>query len=212
MKKKGRSTIFFIISVLIIAGLAYLGSTGLNVGDYRIKSFTESIDKGLDLQGGVSVVEEIQGKVNSDAMGRTIELLNLRVNKLGVSETTVSRVGNNKIEIDVPGMYNKDEVINKIGKTGKLKFVGPDKKTVLTGSDVKKATAGTDPNTNQPIISLQLNSSGTKKFADATQKFLGQKISIYMDTDLLSDPTVDSVITGGNAQITGNKSIQEAQR
>lgn len=210
MKKK--STIFFTLSVLIIAGLAYIGAFGLNVGDYRIKSFQECITKGLDLQGGVSIVEEIQGKMSKDTMSKTIELLNLRVNKLGVSETSVSSEGSKRIRIDVPGVYDKDSVAKTIGRTGQLRFVGPDNKTVLTGKDVKKASAYLSQDTQQPTIGLELNNSGTKKFADATSKFIGQKISIYMDKDLLSSPTVDSVINGGNAIITGSKSFDDAKR
>ncbi|WP_010233514.1 protein translocase subunit SecD [Clostridium arbusti] len=212
MKKK--STVYFVLSVVVIAVLAYLGAFGLNIGDsYRIKSFGETINRGLDLQGGVSVVQQITDKNVSDAtMQRTINLLDLRVNKMGVSETSVAKEGTDKIRVNVPGKFNPDEVLKNIGKTGKLKFVGPDNSTILTGSDVKSASPGTDPQTNKPIINLQLSDSGTKKFADATQKYLGQKITIYMDEDILTDPTVDAVISDGKAQISGSATLDEAKR
>ncbi len=62
------------------------------------------------------------------------------------------------------------------------------------------------------MISLELTSDGAKKFADATQKFLKQPIAIYMDEDLLTNPTVQSVITDGKATITGSKDAAEAKR
>ncbi|WP_234119408.1 protein translocase subunit SecD [Clostridium hydrogenum] len=208
---KRKSTILLVLSVLIIAALSCVGAFGLNVGDYRVKSFGELIKKGLDLQGGVSVVEQIQGKATASDLEKTIELINMRINKLGVSETSVSREGNNKIRIDVPGMFDKDEVVNLIGKTGKLTFVGPDKKVILTGSDVSKATPGLDQQTQKPIIDLTLKSAGAKKFATATQKFMGQVITINMDDQQLTAPTVDSVITNGDAQITGFSTLEDAK-
>lgn len=63
----------------------------------------------------------------------------------------------------------------------------------------------------QPTIGLTLNASGKKKFADATQKFYGQQIAIYMDNDMLTNPRVDAVITDGSAVITGSKDLREAQ-
>lgn len=213
MKKK--STVYFVLSVVVIAVLAYLGAFGLNIlgNSYRIYSFGETINRGLDLQGGVSVVEQISDKnVSNATMQRTIQLLSLRVNKMGVSETSVAKEGADKIRVDVPGKFNADEVLNTIGKTGQLKFVGPDNSTILTGNDVKSASPGTDSQTNKPVVNLELNDSGTKKFADATQKYLGQKIAIYMDQDMLTNPTVDVAILDGKAQISGSMSLDEAKR
>lgn len=211
MKKK--SSVFFVLSIIVIAVLAYLGAFGLVGSTYRIKPFSETINRGLDLQGGVSVVEQITDKnVSNATMQRTIQLLSLRVNKMGVSETNVVKEGTDKIRIDVPGKITPDEVLNTIGKTGELKFVGPDNSTILTGSDVKSASVGTDPQTSKPLINLQLSDSGTKKFADATQKYLGQTISIYMDDEQITSPKVDTVISDGKAQITGNYTIDSAKK
>lgn len=211
MKKK--SAVFFVLSIVIIGVLAYLGAFGFVGSTYEVKPFSKTINRGLDLQGGVSVVQQITDKnVSNDTMQRTIQLLDLRVNKMGVSETSVVKEGNDKIRVEVPGKYSPDEVLKTIGKTGELKFVAPDNTTVLTGSDVKSASVGTDPQNNQPLINLQLSDSGTKKFAAATEKYLGQTISIYMDDEVLTSPTVNSVISDGKAQITGSMTIDEAKR
>lgn len=211
MKTKGKSAALFIACVLVIFFLAYSGAKGIVFGDYRIKPFSETINRGLDLQGGVSVLMEIQGsKPSVSDLDRTIELLSLRINKMGVSETTIQKEGS-RIRIDIPGKFDTKEVIDTIGKPGNLKFVGPDKVDILTGKeDVKDATAMIDQ-TGKPIVNLELNASGTKKFADATKKFLGQPIAIYMDDTLVSNPTVEAVITDGKAQISGSKDIAEAK-
>ena len=210
--KKHKSTILFLTSVVAVAIMAYTGFFGFEIGSYRFKPFTETINKGLDLQGGISVLEEVQGaKADSKTLDRTIELISMRVNKMGVSETTVVQEGNNRIRIEIPGVFDSKEILDTVGKSGELKFVGPDKVTILTGKDVKDATAYLDQE-NQPIIGLELNESGKTKFADATQKFLGQPITILMDEKELTNPTVQAVIVDGKATISGSKSLEDASR
>lgn len=213
MKTKGKSAVLFFVCVFLIGLLAYLGAMGATIGDYQIKSLGNTINRGLDLQGGISVLEEIQtsDKVKPEDLDRTIELISLRVNKMGVSETTISKEGTKRIRIDIPGKFDTKEVIDSVGKTGKLRFVGPDNSEILTGADVKNAVANLDQ-TSGYVVDLELTDAGTKKFADATSKFIGQKIAIYMDEDKINDPTVQSVITGGKAQITGLKDLQEAKK
>jgi len=209
MKKK-KSTLLFLTAILVIGISAFVGFRGIEIGSYRFKPFTETINRGLDLQGGMSILEEVQGgKVDSKTLDTTIELISMRVNKMGVSETTVTKEGDNRIRIEIPGKFDSKEILDTVAKSGELKFVGPDKVTILTGKDVKDATSYLD-NDNKPSIGLEFNSSGQKKFADATQKFLGQKISIYMDDELLTDPTVQVAITDGKAVVSGSESLEVA--
>jgi len=208
--KKRKSTMLFFISVFVIGLLAFTGFHGFKIGDYRVKPFSETINKGLDIQGGVSVLEQVKGtNLDPKIIDRTIELISMRVNKMGVSETSVTKEGNNKIRIDIPGKSDSKEILETVAKSGELKFVGPDKVTILTGKDIKDATASYDQD-NKPVINLALNASGKKKFAVATQKFIGQKITIYMDADKLNDPTVNEAILDGNAQISGSASLEAA--
>ncbi|WP_333859779.1 protein translocase subunit SecD [Clostridium sp.] len=214
MKSKVKSAIVFLLCLIIIGFLAYSGAYGITLGGYELKPFSKVITRGLDLQGGVSVLEEIQGKnVDESTIERTIELLSLRVNKLGVSETVVAREGKNRIRIDIPGKFDAKEVIDGVAKTGELKFVGPDNKTILTGKDVKDATASIDSqNNSKAVINLELNKDGTKKFSDATEKFMGKEIAIYLDEQKLTHPQVDAHITDGKAIIQGIQTLKEAQR
>lgn len=203
MKTKGKSTVLFVISVLVIAILAYVGIKGLDIGGYRLKSFNETLKKGLDLQGGISILAEIQeDKPTQDTINKSIELLNMRVNPSGVSEINISKEGEKRIRIDIPGKFNLKEVEDSVSQPGKLRFEGPDKVEILSGNDVKKASARAD-STGKPVIDLEFNDTGTKKFAEATGKFIGQSISIYMDETLVESATVQAVISDGSAQISG---------
>lgn len=212
MKTKGKSSVLFILCTLAIILFAFIGYNGAEVAGWKIKPFSETITKGLDLQGGVSVVMEIQDEeVTSEDLEKTKEQLSLRVNKVGVAETVVSTEGDRRIRIDIPSQVDSGEIVESLSKSGELTFKSPDGEVVLTGQDIKKATATTDQD-GLPQVSLELNDEGTKKFAEATEKYLGQSISINMDEDVLSSPRVNNVITDGKASITGSKTVDEAKR
>lgn len=210
MKKKGNITIFVIILLL----LSFLGLTavnGLTLGGFRFKSFGEVINRGLDLQGGVSVLMEVEAEdLKEEELQSVKTLLDLRVNRIGVSETVSVTEGENRVRIDIPGAYNSSDIVTSLQTTGELTFTGPDEEVILTGKDVKSASSNLDQ-TNRPVVSLVLNEEGAKKFEEATTKFKGQQIAISMDGEELSSPRVNDVISGGEAVITGMGSAEEAQ-
>lgn len=213
MKTKGKSSILFILCVLAIILFAYVGINGLTVAGWRLKPFGEVITKGLDLQGGVSVVMEIQDEnVTKEDLEKTKEQLSLRVNKIGVSETVVTTEGERRIRVDIPGLYNSGEIVENLSKSGELTFKSPNGDVLLTGQDIKKAEAVSNSQTGKPEVSLEMNDDGREKFAEATQKYVGQKISIYMDDEELSSPTVQTAITDGKASISGSSSVDEAKK
>lgn len=83
---------------------------------------------------------------------------------------------------------------------------------LLDGSYVESAKAGVinDNGKVQYVVSLEFNDEGKQLFADATSQYLNQTISIWMDDTMLSAPTVQSVISDGNAQISGDFTAEEA--
>ena len=208
---KEKSKIYFIVSTVVIIIFAFVLMNGLTIGDYKVNSLKDSLKLGLDLKGGVSIEEQIMEKnVTADTINRTKELISLRVNGLGVTEANVTVIGGNRIRIEMPGIYDAEKALAAVGKTGKLTFVGPDKKIILTGADVKDASVGVDQ-AGKPEVAFKLNSSGAKKFAVATDKFINQQIAIYMDKDLISNPTVEAVIGDGSGVINNMKDVDEAK-
>ncbi len=85
------------------------------------------------------------------------------------------------------------------------------KKTDLTGKYLSKAEMVFDSNTNAPLISLQFNEEGAKIFEELTANNIGKPIAIYIDGSLISAPVVQNKIPGGQAQITGKFTINEAK-
>lgn len=211
-RTKVRSAILFILTLVVIVAFAYAGGRGVEVAGWEFKSFNKAITKGLDLQGGVSVLMEIQDEnVTKEDLEKTRQLIDLRVNKLGVAETSVTVEGDRRIRVEIPGEYDSKDLVDSLSKTGNLTFKDADGNEVLNGTDVDEASVVINSSSNAPVVSLKLTDEGAKKFAEATEANLHKKISIYMDDEEISSPTVDAVITDGNAIIKGSGSLDEAK-
>lgn len=87
----------------------------------------KKIKRGLDLQGGVHIVLEVQQppegeKSMSDVTQRALEIIRNRVDGLGVSEPVIYKEGTNRIIVDLPGVKDAERAIEIIGKTALLEF------------------------------------------------------------------------------------------
>jgi protein-export membrane protein SecD len=83
--------------------------------------------------------------------------------------------------------------------------------TDLSGSDLKTASVQFNSQTGDPEVSIVFSDAGAKKFAAITKAWVGKQIAIFLDGEIISAPTVQQEITGGNAQITGRFGIEEAK-
>ncbi len=78
---------------------------------------------GLDLAGGVAVVYTAQGThVTPSDLDETVNILNLRVNGLGVSGAQVQTTGKDQISVSIPGVKDAQQVLNQIGETARMYF------------------------------------------------------------------------------------------
>lgn len=98
-------------------------------------------------------------------------------------------------------------IVAKDESNGTVYLLG---KTLLTGKDL--ATAGTSSEYGKVGVSLSFTSEGATLFEEATARLLQKQIAIVLDGVVISAPVVQSRIAGGQAQITGNFSIDQAQR
>ena len=209
---KKSSVFIFIIMVILVIFFSDWGFLGFEIFGYKFMSFNESIKKGLDLQGGVSVLQEIvDEEVTKDTLQRTRELLSLRVNKFGLSEPVVAIEGDNRIRIDLAGVFDSDDIVKTLTSTGELTFKDENGNVLLTGNDVKDATAVLT-NEGKAIIQLKFTPEGTQKFAEATKNNLNKTIEISMDDQVLTKPVVNTEITEGEAVIEGSRSFEEANK
>lgn len=225
MKKAKRKAILNIfIFLLLCAGGVYMAVEGVG------KNHTgraEDISLGLDLQGGLSVTYDITTPdPTKEEINATIDKLQRRVDEYS-NEGEVYQEGDDRIIAEIPvdtSKHDAHDILDELGQPGQLEFLdqknyelfaaGKEYEYLLNGADVKNADAGTDDSgtIKEYVVALQFTDEGTKKFADATENNVGKIIYIIYDGAVVSNPRVNTAITGGNAQIDGMRDLDEAKQ
>lgn len=241
--KKSKGIISLILIAVLIGLLGFTTAVGFGKGG---SGAARNIKLGLDLEGGVSITYQVKGGTPSaEDMADTIYKLQRRVEQYS-TEATVYQEGDDRISIEIPGVTNANEILDELGQPGSLYFIaetdseGKENYTykdgryvlnktieemqkeegsiVLTGTDVKSASAQTQTNeltnANQNVVALEMNPEGTEKFAEATKRAYEaeESIGIYYDGEFISVPNVNTEIKNGQAIIEGSMSFEEAER
>ena len=248
MKKKN-AAISLVLFLIALAGLGYVALMG--IGPTKTGS-AGNIKQGLDLAGGVSITYQVVGEEepSADDMNDTIYKLQKRVEGYS-TEAQVYQEGTDRINIEIPGVSDANEILQELGQPGSLYFiaatddagnynysiVGIDENgkyvyalnktinelladgsvkvdgTMVDAANAAQVTDNTALKQSQYVVELNFTDEGTQAFAEATQRAYerGETIAIYYDGELVSVPTVSTVITGGQAQISGMRDIEEAR-
>ncbi len=176
-----------------------------------------------------------------DAMQSLKEVIERRVNIFGVSEPLVQTesagiISGNALErliVELPGVKDIELAKKLIGETPVLEFrlekSGAEEfvSTIasgtpialddvfypaeLTGRYLAHASVEFDPQTGVPLVGLEFTSEGALLFAKITHDNVGKPLAVILDGSILSAPVIQSEITGGKAQITGNFTPKEAK-
>ena len=158
--------------------------------------------------------------VTDELLDAAKSIIEVRMVGAGITDYEIfADYGNECIIVRFPWKENEKEfdpidTVNELSAEANLEFKDPNGETILTGADVKKASSGyqqtDDHPEGEPVVLLELNSSGKQKFADATGNLVGQQIGIYMDGEMLSNPKVSQRISDGSAIITGMENAEAA--
>lgn len=226
--------ILFVLSLLIALPQSLFPRPDLNLSFGPVKLHRSfDLKLGLDLAGGVHLVleadmDQIAPEDKDAALQSAAEVIRRRVDLFGVSEAnvqTATTTDSYRIIAELPGLTNTNDAIALIGQTAQLSFREPVKDaspsalaltdfrpTDLTGKDLKKASVQFDNTSGQPVVALQFNPDGQKKFADLTSKHINQPLAIFLDQLPLTIPIVQQEITDGNAIISGSFTIDQAKQ
>ncbi len=235
MPSRGKNSflLFLILLLAVVAGIFVFPQwVGNKVLPWRL---------GLDLVGGSYLVYEVDmADVGAEDRGSVLsglrDVMERRVNAFGVSEprVTTARVGDSyQLIVELAGIKDTEEAIKQIGRTALLDFREvvvpppipgqenvqlPEENriffipTKLSGRYLQSAQIGSDPNTGRLLILINFNDEGAKLFEELTAKNVGKPVAIFLDDELISMPTVQEAISGGDAQITGQFDAREARR
>lgn len=214
--------ILFILIVAIVTLAAFVSLKGMEFGNFKITKIKDSIDLGLDLAGGVYVTLEAQtdlrGAELQKTMDQAIMVINKRIDGLGVAEPNIVKEGNKRIGIELAGVDDPQEAIDLIGKTAQLQFIDPEGREIISGKNIKISEARFQKSEfgETPVVALEFDKEGSKKFAEATKKLATKEvledkiIYIVLDGDIISAPIVEEAIVDGKGVISGEFTIEEA--
>ena len=241
--KKITAVIVLVVMLAAIIGLGYL-DYGVVRDTVNTPGDGQSIKLGLDLAGGVSITYQATGETDpsSQDMADTIYKLQQRVTGYS-TEAKVYQEGTRRINIEIPGVTDANEILEELGKPGSLYFIKQtgsdgtanyefngvayaltkdfselqaDGSVVCDGTNVISAEPATrtDTTTRQYVVNLTFDDAGTAAFGQATTEAYnnGETIGIYYDDAFVSVPRVNEPITGGQCEISGQESYEEAER
>jgi preprotein translocase subunit SecD len=169
------------------------------------------------------------------AVDQAIEVLRRRIDALGTTEPNIQREGADRILVQVPGLQDPQRLKDILGRTAKLQFrfiaepganpadtemmpsrdnagqpVPVERRVIVEGEDLVDAQPAFDQQTAQPIVNFRFNVRGAQRFAQATSAGVGRLLAIVLDNEVISAPRIQTPITGGQGQISGNFTVQQA--
>ena len=172
--------------------------------------------------------------LKNSSLDRAIEIVRRRVDEIGTNEPNILKRGNDRILVELPGLDDPGRIKSLLGKTANLTFqfitqnseesfgteklqfddgseeVIVSKRIILNGDNLIDAKTTVNPETNETVVSFNLNRVGAKKFAKATTTGVGKRLAIILDGKIISAPGVREPIIGGSGQISGNFTFQSA--
>ncbi|MBQ8671575.1 MAG: protein translocase subunit SecD [Alphaproteobacteria bacterium] len=183
--------------------------------------------------------EQALAQLASRVIDQSVSIVRRRIDELGTKEPIVQGQGSDRILVQLPGVQNPESVKILLGKTAKMSFHLVDETTTVTqarrgkisktsrimsGSEgeqyvvIRKPVVGGENLTDarvtfdggRPVVSFRFNTIGGRKFAEVTSNHIGERLAIVLDNEVISAPNIQTAITGGSGQITGNFTTQSA--
>src|ERR1700686_826150 len=188
---------------------------------WAIVPIQQKIHLGLDLQGGARVLLQLQTTadvktITPEIQNQVEQVIDKRVNSLGVSEPVITKVGTDRILVEVPALKNSDELEKLLKQAAVLDFkicppkvvqrAEADKKyandpngaykdcgpIVYTGAELRSAHPGFGQG-GQPEVDF--TTKNPTKFAALTRDHMGQLLTIFLDRQSVSSATIEGIIS-----------------
>ena len=208
---KTKSLVTLCVTILLVVLVGVLAINGAQVGKYILKPVGQAISLGLDLRGGIYAVYlgDTTAENFEEQMDATVTIMRNRLTSAGYTEANITRQGSDRIRIEIPDVKDPNEILEIVGTPAHLEFIDPEGNVIMEGKDIVTAVPMINSSDNSYYVYFELSEEGKAAFAEATTNHVGEVISIVLDDTVISAPTVQSPITEGSGQISGQFSQQE---
>ena len=173
--------------------------------------------------------------LKESSLDQALEIVRRRIDEIGTNEPNILKRGSDRILVELPGLDDPMRIKTLLGKTANLTFrfvVNTDepsfgseklsfidgsqddvivsKRIILSGDNLIDAKPSMDNQTNETVVSFNLDRVGSKRFGKATTTGVGKRLAIVLDGKVISAPVVRDAIIGGSGQISGGFTFQSA--
>lgn len=207
-----------------------------------VRTQIRKLEQGLNIETNGNVVsaslsDTLKSDIVNNTLGHTIEIVRRRVDETGTNEPIITRQGDSRVLVQLPGVQDPERIKELLGKTAKLGFhlvderatrtgrggamakvlpmmdnpeqmVGVKRHAMITGDMLVNASAAF--NQGMPVVSFRLDARGADKFCRVSRDNVGKPFAIVLDDEIISAPVLREPICGGQGQISGGFSVQEA--
>ncbi len=198
--------------------------------------FTTEGDRGILITLSPEALKERA----KSAVEQSIEIVRRRIDETGVVDPLISRQGESRIIVQLPGVEDPNRIKQLLGKTARMTFrltdenantsaaVAPPgvdflpmenspkekiavrRRVEVDGANLTDARAGQNSQTGEWVVNFTFDSIGTRRFADISSKNVGHPFAIVLDDKVISAPVIREAITGGRGQISGRFDARSA--
>jgi protein-export membrane protein SecD len=191
----------------------------------------------LSIEGNLFILEFSKYgivDIKSSSQDQAIEIVRRRVDEVGTNEPNILKRGNDRILVELPGLDDPMRIKKLLGKTANLTFrfitqnnndtFGVEKlffedgsgealvskRIILSGENLLDAQPAMNNQSNETVVSFNLDRVGAKRFGKATKNGIGKQLAIVLDGTIVSAPVIRDAIVSGSGQISGNFTFQSA--
>ena len=185
----------------------------------------------------LSMTEAQVAQIRTDTINHTIEIVRRRVDETGTNEPIIQRQGDSRVLVQLPGIDDPERVKTLLGKTAKLGFhlvderatrtgrggasamvlpmlenpgqeLGVKRRAMITGEMLTNASTGFSQ--GMSVVNFRLDARGADRFCRVSRDNVGKPFAIVLDSEIISAPVLREPICGGQGQISGSFTVQEA--
>lgn len=187
----------------------------------------------------LTLSEAAMQKRAQEAIAQSIEIVRRRIDATGAVDPSITRQGEDRIIVQLPGISDPNHVKELLGTTAKMTFhlldenatnpdLPPPEVTFMEstedpkirlpikdhvevdGADLTNASAGIDSQSGEWAVDFSFDAAGAQAFANVTRANVNKRFAIVLDNKVIEAPVIRTPITGGRGQITGNFDAQKA--
>ncbi len=170
----------------------------------------------------------------SAAVQQSIEIVRRRIDETGVLDPIITRQGDARIVVQLPGIEDPNRIKQLLGKTARMTFrltdenanlaaavpppgvdflplegrdggrIAVRRRVEVDGANLTDARAGQNSQTGQWVVNFTFDSTGTRRFGEISRANVGRPFAIVLDDKVISAPVINEPITGGRGQISGS--------